>query len=166
MRKRDAVIASANADADRALNALDIVEAMLNDGNAEDGPKEVRISHSDGLFPVEGNGSAPPRKAYPTARWIAEIVNELPGPLITQPIVFNELVKRHPEAAGRSPKSVRAQVAVRLRNMAERGDLVLDVEAHGTHPAEYRKTDGTAPNVRSLVTDSADGETAIKTVVW
>lgn len=141
-RKRDAAIAAANADADRALNALKIVEAMLNDGAG--GGRDVEIQHSAGLFPVNGNGNgsgnAPgTRKVYPTAKWITQIVNDNTERSLSQRTIYAELVRRYPQVTQRPEKSVRAQVAAVLGKLAQKGTLIISKEAHGQEPTEYRR---------------------------
>ncbi len=156
-RKRDVNIQRANEDADRALNALDIVVAMLSD---ESDSENIQITHSPNLFPAEdgtSNGDIPPKKKiYPTGKWIVEIVNELPS-VVTQPAVYKRLVELHSEVRERPLNSIKGQIANVLGKLVGKGQLIVHKEANGTQPAEYRKN--TVPQQLPVQMSASAGET-------
>lgn len=143
-RKRDstvaAAIAAADAEAKKAYEALNVVLSLLN-GESR-GLMETAVA-AETLEPfILGNeGNAPAeRRAYPTAKWVGEIIADMNGSVISQPVIYDKLVERHPEVANRGATSVKSQVSAILKKMTANGKLTVDKESHGGAPAEYRKS--------------------------
>lgn len=133
LRLRDSKIEAANAEADRALSALGIVSDALQG--------EARIESDDaGTDTPTVPRWSEPKRGLPTATWVAEIVNSLNGSSITQPVVYERLMAQHAaDFADRDASSIKGQIAMILKKMELKGDLVIHKEAHGTDPKEYRR---------------------------
>jgi hypothetical protein len=129
IRRRDLKIDAAKSEADRALGALNIVADMLSDDQLQDATTNF-VTDSD----------KETRKPLPTAAWVAEIINDLNGSIISQPLIFERLMDRHAaDFAYRDSSSVKAQIAMILKRFEARGDLIVHKKAYASDPTEYRK---------------------------
>lgn len=123
IRKRDMKIDAARTQADRALGALNIV--------------------ADSLFKIEQFDVDEPevaRKAVPTATLVTEIIANLNGSIISQPVVYEKLMELHAkDFLTRDASSIKAQVSMILKKLESRGQLTVVQRGTGPEPTEYRK---------------------------
>jgi hypothetical protein len=135
IRKRDSKIEAAKADADRALGALNIVADILRE--ADD---TVEADTETPPAPTTTPRWGQPRKALPTSTWVAEIVNSLNGSTISQPVVFQKLMDEHAaDFADRDAGSLKGQIAMILKKMEVKGQLIVTKQAYASEPTEYRR---------------------------
>ncbi|MFN0278018.1 MAG: hypothetical protein ACKVRN_05375 [Pyrinomonadaceae bacterium] len=159
LKKRDGIIAIANADAKRALNALEIVAAMLQDesGMVNDTEFESPTLFSANGQTESGNSAPPSRPTFPTGRWITEIIEELPE-IVSQPMIYDRLIALHPEVTGRPLNSIKGQIANNLTKMVNAGILILHQAASGRQPAEFRKNNGSQALSTAIRSSAADSD--------